>query len=105
MGADDVERFRRRDVLDDDLEALVVAQQRQQALLHEHGLTIEDVDGGIGRLAVNQDRHADPFHPLQHRTQRLDVGDAVMGVGGGAGRIEFGGGPYLFGMALLDFVG
>ena len=53
VGTDDGDRLRRRHVLDDDLQALVVAQQRQQALFHEHGLAIEDVDRGIGRLAVN----------------------------------------------------
>ena len=76
--ADDLDRFPGRDMLDDHLQAGMVPQQRQQALLHEHGFAIEHVDGRIGRLAVDQHGHADPLHPLEHRTQSLDIGHAVM---------------------------
>ena len=105
MRAYDLDRFPGRDVLDDDLQAGVIPQQRQQALFHEHGLAVEHVDGRIGRLAVDQHGHADPLHPLEHRPQSLDIGHAMMRVGGGAGRIEFCGDPHLFGIALFDLVG
>ena len=42
-------------------------------------------------------RHADPLHPLEHRTQSRDIGHAVMRIGGGARRIELGGDPHFLG--------
>ena len=64
VGADDVERFRCRHVFDHDLEPLVIAQQRQQALFHKDGLAVEDIDGGIGDFAVDEQRHAVLDHRL-----------------------------------------
>ena len=93
------------DMLDHDLEALMIFKQRQQRVLHEHAFAVENVDRGIGGFAVDQHRHADPFHPLQHRADGLDVPDAVMGVGRGARRIEFCRDPRACGMAFLDLVG
>ena len=71
MRADDLYRFPGRDVLDDNFQAGVIPQQRQQALFHEHGFAVEHVDGRIGRLAVNQHGHANLLHPFEHRTQPL----------------------------------
>ena len=43
---------------------------------------------GIGHLAMDEQRHADPLHRLQRGRSVRDVGDAVGGVGRGVGRIE-----------------
>ena len=79
-------------------------QQRQQAVLHERRLSVEDIDRGIGGFAVDQHRHPDLFHAFQHRRQCRNIGDAVMRVGGGAGGIEFRGNPHTLGMAAFDLV-
>ena len=102
---DDLHRLLRGDVLDHHLEPLIIAKERQQHLLHEDGFAVEDIDCWIGRLAVDQHRHADLFHPLQHLLDRLEVTDAMRRIGGGAGGIKLRGEPDAFGIALLDLVG
>jgi hypothetical protein len=103
--AHDIQRLRRGGVLDHHLETGMTLKQRQQAVLHERRLPIEDIDLGIGGFAVDQHRHPDLFHALQHRRQRRDIGDAMMRVGGGAGGIQLRRDPHALGMAALDFVG
>jgi hypothetical protein len=93
-----------RDVFDDDFQAGVALEQRQQALLHEHRFAIENIYGRIGCLAMNEHRHADLFHALKYRSERRDIGDPVMRVGRCTGRIEFGRNPNAFGMAFFDFI-
>ncbi len=104
VGAHDVERLGRRHVLHDDLQSLMPLQQRQQGLLHEYGFAIKHVDGGIGRLAVDQHRHPDALHALQHGCDAGNIGDAMVGIGGGARGIELGRDPHALGMSFLDFV-
>ena len=43
-----------------------LAAQRDQMPLDEHRLSIKDVDVGIGDLTMNQQRHINGLHPLQH---------------------------------------
>ena len=85
--------------------------QTRQALaqrLH-HGFdetrfTVENVDVGVGHFTVYQQRHPQFFHTLQHRHNRVNAGDTVAGVGGGVGRIEFGGGKDPFAKAALNLI-
>ena len=76
------------DVLEDDAQRREVAAQRLEHPVDEHRLAVEDVDVGIGHLAVHQQRHADPLHRLEGGAGLRDVGDPGVGVGGGAGRVE-----------------
>ena len=50
------------DVLEDDLQAGQIADQRREDAVDEHGFAVEDVDVGIGHLAMDQQRHADRLH-------------------------------------------
>ena len=38
--------------------------------IDEHGLAVENVDLGIGDLAMDEQGHADPLHRLQRRLER-----------------------------------
>ena len=105
MRPDDLDGLFRGDVLDDDLQALILSAGRATGVLHEDALAVEDIDRGIGGFAVNQDRHADPFHPFQYRANRLDIANAEMGVRRGTGRIELGRDPDSVAVALLDLIG
>ena len=51
--------------------------RRGEHAIDEDRLAIEDVDVGIGDLAMDEQRHADPLHRLERRMKRADVGDAV----------------------------
>ena len=42
--------------------------QRREHAVDEHRLAVEDVDLGIGHLAVDEQRHADPLHRLERGT-------------------------------------
>ena len=64
------------DVLERDRQLRQRLAQRHQHPLQEHRLAIEDVDIGIGDLAVHAQRHAVRRHGLQHRHDAGDVGDA-----------------------------
>ena len=68
--------------------------QRREHALDEHRLAVENVDLGIGDLAMDEQRHADPLHRLQRRAERGDVGHAVRRIGRRVGRIELGGRPH-----------
>ena len=76
------------DVLEDDLQLGEGIAQRLHHLLDEASLAVEDIDGRIGHLAVDQQQQALALHHLQRRVGLADVGDARVAVGGGAGRVE-----------------
>ena len=93
-----------RDMLQHDPQLRIIVQQRAQDAVDEHRLAVEDIDVGIGDLAMNQQRHADALHRLQHLDQRENVGDAVRAVGGGVGRIELARRPHALGEAARDLI-
>ena len=53
----------------------------------EHRLAIEDVDLGVGHLAVDQQRQARALHRLEHRVALAQVGHARVGIRRGARRV------------------
>jgi len=70
----------------------------------KNGLAVEDIAGGIGGLAMNQHRHADAFHPLQHRPDRLEIAHAMVGMVVDAGRVKLGGDPTASAWPVFDLV-
>ena len=72
-----------------DAQCRQTAAQRVEDTVDEHSLTVEDVDPGIGDLAMNAQRHACLSHCLQHRHHPVDVAHAGGRAGGRPGRIEF----------------
>ena len=81
-------RFLGRDVLEHDLELGEVAAQRAQDAVDEDGLAVEQVDLGVGHLAVHQQQQARALHGLQRPVGLAHVGHAGIAVGGGTGRVE-----------------
>mmetsp|Transcript_16910 Transcript_16910/g.40159 ORF Transcript_16910/g.40159 Transcript_16910/m.40159 type:complete len:295 (+) Transcript_16910:853-1737(+) len=76
------------DVLEHDLELGHGRAQRRHHAVDEHGLAVEDVDVGVGHLAVHEQQQALALHRLQRRVGLAQVGHAGVAVGGGAGRVE-----------------
>jgi hypothetical protein len=70
--------------------------------LDKDPLPVEDVDVGVGDLGVYQQGHVHRLHGLQGRVDGLDAGDAVVGVGGGPGRVQFGGPHHAAGRRVAD---
>ena len=93
MRLDEGHAFAGGDVLQHDLQARMALQQRHQHLVEEHRLAVEDVDVGIGHLAVDQQRHAGLLHRLQAFRDAVHRGDAMRGIGGGMRGIELGRDP------------
>ncbi len=98
---DELSRFRRRNVLEDDLQSGEVADNAVQHAVDEHGLTVEHVDVRIGHFAVDAEHHADALHPLQRRIDVADVGDPARAVGRRARWIELGRDPHAVVVAAL----
>ena len=92
-------------MLQHDLQAREIAHQGFQHALDEHRLAVEHVDIGIGHLAMDEERHAEFFHPRQHRAALGEVAHARGGVGGGVGGIELHRGKDAGFEAALDLVG
>jgi hypothetical protein len=65
-----------------------VAAQRNHHAVDEHGFAVEQVDGGVGHLAVHQQQQAVLLHGLERLVGLADVGHAGIAVGGGTGRVE-----------------
>lgn len=91
-------------MLEDDLEFGEVAAQRDQVLVNEGGLAVEQVDVAAGDLAVHQQQQAFALHGFERRVDLAQVGDAVVAVGGGAGRVELAGDD-AGGLGAHDFLG
>jgi hypothetical protein len=53
------------DVLEDDFELGEIAAQRDELLLDEHRLAVEQVDVAAGDLAVHQQQHAGALHGFE----------------------------------------
>jgi hypothetical protein len=57
-------------MLEHDLERGEIGHQLAQRALDEHRLAVEDIDMAVGHFAMDQQRHADLLHALQHRIDR-----------------------------------
>ena len=97
-------RLSRGDVFEHHSQAGQVADERRQNPFDKHRLAVKDIDMGVGHFAVDQQRHADRFHPFQHAADIGDIGHAMGGTGGGMGGIELGGSENPFGMTTRDFI-
>ena len=60
------------DVLEHDAQFGQPAAQRVEHPVDEHRLAVEDIDLRVGHLAVDQQRHADLRHALEHRHDPVD---------------------------------
>ncbi len=83
-----VGRLLRRDVLEHDAQRRERRAQRDQLLVDEHPLAIEQVDGGIGDLAVHEQRHAARLHRFERRPAMTQVRHAGRRVRRRAGRVQ-----------------
>ncbi len=91
-------------MLEDHAQRRQPIDQRLQHAVDEHRLAVEDVDIGRGHFAVDAQRHADIGHAFEHAHDVGDVGNAMRGIGGGAGGIELGRGQHAVGMACGEIV-
>ena len=80
------------DMLKHDLEAGEIAHDLAQDAVDEHGLTVKDIDVGLGHFTMQQKRHANFFHRRKHGIELLKVRHAMAGIGGGVGGIKLAGG-------------
>ena len=78
--------------------------RRRQHLGDETRLAIEHVDLARGDFAVHQQRQAELAHAREHGVDAADVGDAGIGIGGGAGGIELAAVHEATGPRALDFL-
>ncbi len=76
------------DVLEHDAQGRQRLAQRLQDTFDEDSLAVKQVDVAISDFAMNQQRQTQFLHHLQRAHAALEVGDAGVGVGGGAGRIQ-----------------
>ena len=76
------------DMFERDLQFRQPAAERLQHPLDEHRFPVEDVDGRVGHLAMDAERHPGPRHGLQDGHHRLDIAHAACGVRCGSGGIE-----------------
>ena len=65
------------------------AAQRVEDGAEEHVLAVENIDTGVGDLAVETQRQADLGHRLQHAPHIVEIGYARGGIGRGPRRVEF----------------
>ena len=87
-GKHNVHRLFRCGVLQNDAQGREAGAQRNEHPLDEHRLAVEDIDRRIGDLAMDEQRHVGRLHRLQNAGHLGDIGDAAVGIGGGAGGIE-----------------
>lgn len=80
------------DVLEHHLQPRVTFQQGLEVAFDEHRFSIEYIHFGVSHLPVDEQRHADPLHGLQHRRNAGRIAHPGLGIGGGPGRIELGSG-------------
>jgi len=86
----DVESGPRRDVFNGDPQLRNPFDDRQQLPFDEVGLPIEDVEAGVGRLGVHEQRDPCPCHRFEHGAERKQIVAAGDAVGGGPGRVVLG---------------
>ena len=86
-GGDVLGRVARGDVFQHHAQGREARAQRHQVAFDEHALAVEDVDRGVGHLAVQQQRQVVALHCFQHVADALQVAHPVLRIGGGAGRV------------------
>jgi hypothetical protein len=87
-GHDEVDAVPGGDVFEHQLQCREIAQQRKQHGIDEHRLAIEDIHRRIGDFAMHQQRQAERLHARQRGRAFLQVADAGIRIGGGAGRVQ-----------------
>ena len=87
-GADILDADFRREMFEHDLQARKLLRHGNELALDEDSLPVEDIDGGVNLLAMDQQAHVDLFHARQHPLDELVIGDARRRIGGGVGGIE-----------------
>ena len=80
------------DVLEHGFQFGQLAHHRLQHALDKHGFAVENIDSGVGYFAVHQKAHVLLGNFFEHRHEFEQIADAGIGIGGGAGGIEFEGG-------------
>ena len=80
------------DVLEHDFQMRDLFQHGLHNPFDEYGLAVKNINIGVGNFAVRQKQDALVGHCFQHGQQLEQIGHAAVGIGGGAGRIEFEGG-------------
>jgi len=100
----EIDAFLRRQVLQDEAQAGEAGRPLGEVALYKHGLAVEDVDIGIDILAMHQERHADLFHPFQHRHDPAIVCDAGSRIRRRVGGIELDPGEHALVEAALNLV-
>ncbi len=78
------------------------AAQRIEGFLDKHRFAVENIDVGVGRLAVDEEWHPDFRHALQHRHHPPKIGDAVRRVGRRMRRVELDRGEDALAIAARD---
>src|SRR5262249_41475362 len=102
---DEIYGFPGRYMLEHDLESRQTLRERLQYTLDEDRLAIGHVDSGIGDLAVDEQRHADIRHTLEHRRDLPDIGHPLRRMSRGVCRIELRRGEDPGAVAALDLAG
>lgn len=87
--------FQRREALD----------QTAHVLVDEALLAVEHIDFATGHFAMHQQGHANFRQCFDGREDVVDAGHARVGVGGGAGRVQFGGVHDAAGLGRADVLG
>ena len=102
---DIADRLLGRDVLEHDAQFRQPAAQGVEHALDKHRLPVENIDFGIGHLAMDQEGHADRGHALQHRHHPIHVGDPVRGMRRRMRRVELDRGEHALLMAARHLGG
>ncbi len=97
-------RFFGGDMLKHHFQLRVLLTQWLHHRFNKARFTIENIDRGGGHFTVDQQRHTDLLHTLQHGGDAGDIGHAVAGVSGRMCRIQLGGGKHAFGEAFFHFI-
>ncbi|MNJ41594.1 hypothetical protein D3C77_365210 [compost metagenome] len=93
------------DVLEDHFQGREAFDDTAQVLVDEQLLAVEHVDLATGHFTVHQQRHADFGHGFECRENVVDAGNAGIGVGRRAGRIQLGGMHETCSLGCADFFG
>ena len=99
------DRVFRRHMLQHDAQFRQPAAQGVEHALDKHRLPVENIDFGIGHLAMDQEGHTDRGHALQHRHHPIHVGDAVRGMRRRMRRVELDCGEHALLMAARHLGG
>ena len=93
------------DVLKHDAQSRMAAAQRDQVLVDEGRFPIKNIHLRIGDLAMNEQRHVDGFHALQHRGDPSEITHTGRRIGGGIGGIELRRGEHSLAKPTLQLIG